>query len=282
MSGSRTSICTTRDRVATTAEWIAPDPFARETRAPRSGGARASALVRLAEALEDEPIQIEVEADVLAPRPLARHEAERALAPQQQAVEHAPERLAHRALDLVRSRHSRSHEPGAETLPRLGGAGEHGLERLGRYGAAVDQQLAHPDARSVGAREHGLTALDEDLGALARALELEPPARLGQREQLQDLGGEEVLEVAPQGLPAHCAPHLTSPTTRPPARAVSPVMSLRLYQPSATTWITVAPSNTPSAISVSGSSTSAIRPGKALKQSSSVTSVAITTPVARP
>src|SRR5204862_5248863 len=112
---------------------------------------------------------------------------------------------------------------------------------------------------AAGAREHRPPALDEHLGALAGALQLEPSGRLGEREQLQHLGQEEVAEISAEDV-AHRARQRTSSTTRPRALAASPVRRRRLYQPITSTWITVEPSSTPIALSVSGIRRSASGP----------------------
>src|SRR5439155_22651814 len=91
------------------------------------------------------------------------------------------------------------------------------LQRLAADRAAAEQDLAHAQRGPAGAREHRLPVLDVELGALAGALQLEPPGGRGEPQELEDLGGEELGEVSLERRGAHRAPQRTSPTTRPGA-----------------------------------------------------------------
>src|SRR5438876_10629316 len=154
-------------------------------------------LVGEAEALEDHAVEIEVEPDVLALGALAGMEAEPSAAPQQDAVDDAPQHVLHRFLEIGgrdgarRDQHLAHTLPGAVLLAR-----EHLLEGFGLQDAAMNEDLSRLHRRRAGAREHRPPALEVDLGTLAATLELEAPGRLGELEELEHLAREKVLEIA--------------------------------------------------------------------------------------
>src|SRR5262245_14809650 len=86
-------------------------------RAWRLCGAR---LVRLAQALEDQAVEIEIELHVLCSDLVPRREAERALAPQQEPVDDAPQRFVDGELDLLGRGRAARDEQRAEALARPG------------------------------------------------------------------------------------------------------------------------------------------------------------------
>src|SRR5262249_16933201 len=127
-------------------------------------------------------------------------------------------------------------------------------------------------------------ALVPQVHALLAAGELEPALGLGQLQQLQHLGREEMREVA---LQRHRPPGLahdfqrTSCTTRSACFA-APVRSRRFYQPRARTWNTVATSIAPSAISVSRVRPWPSGPRTATSSVNSAIRQVMITPVMRP
>src|SRR5262245_26913232 len=207
-------------------------------------------------------------------------ETEAPVAPQQDAVGDAPQHVLHRLLEIGgRDRAGRDQHLSHALAGPVLLARERLLQRLGLQHAAVHENLAGLDRRRAGASEHRAAALEVDLGTLAAALELEAPVGLRELKELQDLAREEVLEVAFERRAQLTS--RTSPTTRPSA-STGPVMIGRLYQPSATTWPTVAVNSTPSAISVSGARRSVRMPGATVSSTSSETSADMSTPVSRP
>src|SRR2546426_3180990 len=74
-------------------------------------------LVGEAEALEDHAVEVEVEPDVLALGALAGMEAEPSAAPQQDAVDDAPQHVLHRLLEIGGGEGARPDPPLAPTPP---------------------------------------------------------------------------------------------------------------------------------------------------------------------
>src|SRR5262245_718909 len=258
------------------------------------GGAYSSAgagFVGLAEAVQDQAVQVQVEAVVRGVHELAGLERERALAPQQEAEDHPTQRLVDGALEIVLSHRAGGHQQTAEPLSGMPALlGERTLQGVAVDEPAVEQHLAGRDRGPGGAREHRPPTLDEQLRALPGALEHQPSGGLRELKELHHLGGKEVREIAAQRAGgfrlAHFAPWRTSPTTLPGARAAAPVMRRRLYQPSTSTWITVAASSTARAVTVSISRRSIRcpprRPPSACRVRSIAISAVMTTPVRRP
>ena len=232
-------------------------------------GASGARLVREPQPLQDEPVEIQVERQVVARRGLVGVEAEAPLAPQQHAVEDAQQRPRARPAPPApawpprprsASRRCGPVRPGAAARApappprRWRDRGARAARRCAPRGRWCGRTRAGRDRRTRPRSRARSRARRRRARAPAGrgARQLEPPGGLRELEQLQQLGGLEPREVALQR-GAHRGPQRTSPTT-PPRAAASPFITRRLYQPRATTWTTAATNSTPMAVVVSGAS----------------------------
>ena len=183
--------------------------FGRGLAGRRDGPALPGPLVDHPGPLEHQPLGVDaalqderlgVDAELAAPLDLGQLEAERPLAPREEEHDGVLDLLRDHLLQRGLVDQLQLHEDAAEQLAAVAGALDlEGLrEVVGAQQPAGGEQLAEGLALARGDGLDDLALADDDLALLPLALEHQDAGLAAQRDDLQDVGERQVLQVADQ------------------------------------------------------------------------------------